>query len=136
MYLKTSRTPTKKQLTWRRYKGQFRTKIIYRPGQCNYLADALSRLYTEDKSSPHTMQDPTQEHSESDTSPLIHLTKSDPEDMSRFEVHEVIYNHNHSHCSSNCSIHRAVLDPSDNRNKHSINNWCDYQSISSGRSDE
>jgi len=33
MYLKTSRTPTKKQLKWQRYIGQFRTKIIYRPGQ-------------------------------------------------------------------------------------------------------
>jgi len=68
MYLKTSRTPTKKQLRWRGYIGQFRTKIIYRPGQWNYLADALSRLYTEDKSYPHTVQDPTQEDSESDTS--------------------------------------------------------------------
>jgi len=33
MYLKTRRTPTKKQLRWRGYIGQFRTKIIYWPGQ-------------------------------------------------------------------------------------------------------
>jgi len=33
MYLRTSRTPTKKLLRWRGYIGQFRTKIIYRPGQ-------------------------------------------------------------------------------------------------------
>jgi len=32
MYLKTSRIPTKKQLRWRGYIGQFRTKIIYWPG--------------------------------------------------------------------------------------------------------
>jgi len=50
MYLKTSRTPAKKQLRWRGYIDQFRTKIIYRSGQWNYLADASSRLYTEDKS--------------------------------------------------------------------------------------
>jgi len=136
MYLKTSRTPTKKQLRWRGYIGQFRTKIIYRPGQWNYLADALSRLYTEDKSYPHTVQDPTQEDPESNTSPLTHFTESDPEDMSRFEVLEVNYNHNHSACSSNCSIHRAALDPSDYRNKDPINNWRDYHSISSGQSDE
>jgi len=136
MYLKTSRTPTKKQLSWRGYIGQFRTKIIYRPGQWNYLADALSRLYTEDKSYPHTVQDATQEDSESDTSPLTHFTETDPEDMSRFEVLEVNYNHNHSDCSSNCSIHRAALDPSNYRNKDPINNWGDYHSISSGRSDE
>jgi len=36
MYLRTSRTPTKKQLRWRGYIGQFRTKIPYRPGQWNY----------------------------------------------------------------------------------------------------
>jgi len=136
MYLKTSRTPTKKQLRWRGYIGQFRTKTIYRPGQWIYLADALSRLYTEDKSYPHTVQDPTQEDSESNTSPLTYFTESDPEDMSRFEVLEVNYNHNHSDCSSNCSIHRAALDPSDYRNKDPINNWGDYHSISSGRSDE
>ena len=41
MYLKTSRTPTKNQLRWRGFIGQFRTKIVYRPGQWNYLADAL-----------------------------------------------------------------------------------------------
>jgi len=134
MYLKTSRTPTKKQRRWRGYIGQFRTKIIHRPGQWNYLADALSRLYTQDKSCPHTVQDPTQEDSESDTSSLTHFTES--EDMFRFEILEVNYNHNHSDCSSNCSIHRAALDPSDYRNKDPINNWGNYHSISSSRSDE
>jgi len=81
MYLKTSRTPTKRQLRWRGYIGQFRTKIIYRPGPWNYLADALSCLYIEGKSYPHSVQDPTQEDSENDTSPLTHFTESDPEDM-------------------------------------------------------
>ena len=33
MYLKTRGTPTKKQLRWREFIGQFRTKIVYRPGQ-------------------------------------------------------------------------------------------------------
>jgi len=113
IYLKTSRAQTRKQLRWQGYIRQFRTKIIYRPGQWNHLADALSRLYTEDKSYPHTVQDPTQEDSENDTSPLTHFTESDPEDMSRFEVLEVNDNHNHSDCRSNCSIHRAALDPSD-----------------------
>jgi len=47
MYIKTSRGPTKKRLSWRGYLGQFRTRIIYRSGQWNNLADALSRLYTE-----------------------------------------------------------------------------------------
>jgi len=61
MYLKTSRTPRKKQLRWRGYIGQFRTKIISRPGPWNYLADPLSSLYTEDKNYPHTVQDPTHE---------------------------------------------------------------------------
>ena len=72
MYLKTSRTPTKKHLRWRGYRGQFSTKIIYRPGQWNYSADALSCLYTEDKSYPHTVQDPTQDDSENNTCPLTH----------------------------------------------------------------
>jgi len=136
MYLKTSRTPTKEQLGWRGYIGQLRTTIIHLPGQWNYLADALSRLSTEDKRYPHTMQDPTQQDSEKDTSPPIHFTESDPEDMSRFEALEFNYNHNHSDCSGNCSIDRAVLDTSHYGNKDPINNWGDYQSISSGRSDE
>jgi len=89
MYLKISRTPTKKQVKSRGYIGQFRTKIIYRPGQWTYLADALSLLYTEDKNYPHTVQDPTQEDSENDTSPITHFTEYDPEDMSRFAVLEV-----------------------------------------------
>jgi len=82
------------------------------------------------------VQDPPQGDSESDTSPLTHFTESDPEDMSGFEVLEFNYNHNHSDYSSNCSIHRAALDPSDYRNKAPINNWGDYHRISSGRSDE
>jgi len=136
MYLQTRRTPTKKQLRWRGYIGQFGTKIIYRPGQLNYSADALSRLYTEDKNDPSTVQDPTQEDSQNNTSPLTGFTESDPEDISGFEVLEVNYNHNHSDCSSNCSIHRAELDTSDCRNRNAINNWGDYRSISSSRSDE
>jgi len=44
-------------------------------------------------------------------------------------------NHNHSDCSSNCNIHRAALDPSDNTNKDPIKNWRDYRSMSSGQSD-
>ena len=82
MYLKTSKTPTKKLLRWRGFIGQFRTKIVYRPGQWNYLADALSRLYTEDKNYPHTAKDPTQEDSESDNTPLTHYIESDFEGMS------------------------------------------------------
>jgi len=136
MYLKTTRTPTRKQLRWRGYIGQFRTKVIYWPGQWNYLADALSRLHTEDKCYPHPVQDPTQEDSESSSSPLTHLTESEPEDMPRFEGLEVNYNNNHADRSSNCSIHQAVLDPSDYRNNEDINKGGDYHSISSGRSDE
>src|SRR6266404_5244001 len=41
-YMKTSRTPTKKQLRWRGFIGQFRTKNIYRPGQWNYLTNTFS----------------------------------------------------------------------------------------------
>ena len=81
------------------------------------------------------MQDPTQEDSESDTSPLTDFTESDPEEMSRFEVLKVNYNHNHSDCCSNCSIHRAALAPTDYRNKDPMNNWGDYHHISSCRSD-
>jgi len=136
IYIKTSRRLTKEHLRWRGYIGQFRTKIVYQPGQWNYLADTLSRLYTEDKSYPHTVQDPTQEDSEKDTSPLTHFTESDPEEMSQFEVLEVNYNYNHSDCSSTCGIHRAALDPRHYRNKKPINNWDDYRSISSGQSDE
>jgi len=56
--------------------------------------------------------------------------------MSQFEVLKVNYNHNHLDCSSNCSIHQAALDTSDCRSKDPINNWGDYWSISSGRSNE
>jgi len=105
IYLKRSRKRTNKQLRWRGYIGQFRTKIMYWPGQWRYSADPLSRLYTEDKNYPHTMHNPTQEESENEACPLTHFTESDPEDMSRFEVLEVNYNHNYSDCSSNCSIH-------------------------------
>ena len=136
MYLKTSRTPTKNQLRWKGFIGQFRTEIIYRPGQWNYLADALSRLYTEDKNYPHTTQDPTQEDSEDDDSPLTHFIESNPANMSRFESLEVGYTNHYSDCNSDCSIHRVALDPSDYRNKSPINLWGDYPSISSGRGDE
>jgi len=136
MYLKTSRTPTKKQFRWQGYIGQFRTRIIYRPGQWNYLTDALSCLYTEDENYPHTVQNPTQQDSDNHPSPRTLCTGSDPEARSLFEVLEVNYNHNHSHCCSNCSMHSAVLDPSDYRNKYPINNWGDYQSISSSRRDK
>ena len=125
MYLKTSRTPTKKQLRWRGFMGQFRTKIVYRPGQWNYLADALSRLYTEDKNYPHTAQDPTQQDSEYDNSPLANFIESDPSNMSRFYPLEVEYTNHCSDCNSDCSIYQAVLDPSNYRNKSSINLWGD-----------
>jgi len=122
MYLKTSRIPTKKQRRWRGYICQFRTKIIYQSGQLHYLADALSRLDTEDKSYHNTVQDPTQEDSENDTFPLTHFTESDLEDLSRFEVLEANYNHNQSDCIRNCSIHRAALNLSNYRNTDPINN--------------
>jgi len=136
VYLKTSRTPTKKQSGWRGYIGQVRTKIISWPGQWNYLVDRLSRLYTEDKGYPHTVQDPTQEDSGNDTSPLTNFTESYPEEISPVDVVEVNYNHTHSDCCTNGSIYCAVLDPSDYRNKDTNNNWGDYWSISSGRSDD
>ena len=56
--------------------------------------------------------------------------------MSRFEALEVQYTNHCPDCNSDCSIHPAVLDPSDYRNKSSINLWGDYRSISSARSDE
>ena len=59
----------------------------------------------EERSYPYSLQDLTQEDSENNTSPLTHFTKSDPEDISRFEVLEVNYNHIHPDCSRNCSIH-------------------------------
>src|ERR1700712_4769700 len=136
MYLKTSKTSTKKPLRGRGFIGQFRTKIIYRPGQWNYLAEALSRLYTEDKNYPHTVQDPTQADSEDANSTLTLSTIPNPEDTSRFNTLDVDYTHNHSDCDSSCSIHQGVLDPSDYRNADPINLWGDYRSISSGRSDE
>ena len=135
MYLKTSRTPTKKQLRWRGFIVQFRTKIVYQSGQWNYLADALSRVYTEDKNYPHTAKDPTQEDSEHETTPLTHYIESDFEDMSRFEPLKGEYSNYCSDCNSDCSIHQAMLDPTDCRNKDALNTWGDYRSISSGRSD-
>ena len=111
-------------------------KIVYWPGQWNYLADALSRLYTEDKNYPHTAQDPTQQDSEYDNSPLTHFLESNPATMSRFEPLEVEYTNYCSDCNSDCSIHQAALDPSDYRNKSPINLWGDYRNISSGRSEE
>ena len=136
MYLKTSRTPTKKQLRWKGFIGQFRIKIIYQSGQWNYLADTLSPLYTEDKNYPHTANNPTQENSESDTTLVTHYIESDFEDMSTFEPLEVDYSRNCLDCNSDCSIHQALLDPTDYRNKDPINTWGDYRSISSGRSEE
>ena len=136
MYLKTSRTPTKKQLRWRGFIGQFRTKAVYRPGQWNYLADVLSQLYTEDKTYPHTAKDPTQEDSENDTTPLTQYIEPDFADMSRFEPLEVDYTQHCSDCNSDCSVHQAMLDPTNYRNKNPINTWGDYQSISSSRSNE
>jgi len=56
--------------------------------------------------------------------------------MSRFEVLEVNYNYHHWDCSSTSSIHRAALHPNDYGNKDVINNWGDYESISSAHSDE
>ena len=111
-------------------------KIVYRPGQVNYLADGLSQLYPEDNNYPHTAQDPTQEDSEDDDSPLTHFIKSNPANMSRFEPLEVQYTNHYSDHNRDCSIHQAALDPSDYRNKSPINLWGDYRSISSGRSDE
>jgi len=136
MYLKTSRTPIKKQLRWREYIGQFRTRIIYWWGQWNYLAEALSPLYTEDKSYAHSVQDSTQEDSENDRSPLTHFTESDPEGMSRFAVLEFNYTHNYSDCSSDWSIHQAALDTNDYRNKDPLSTRSDYMSISYGQSNE
>ena len=56
--------------------------------------------------------------------------------MSRFETLEVVYSRHCSDCNSDCSIHQALLDPTDYRNKNPINTWGDYRSISSGRSNE
>ena len=95
--------------------------MVYRPGQWNDLADALSRLYTEDRNYPHTAQDLTPEDSEYDDFPLPHFIESNPADMSRFEPLEVEYTRQGSDCDSDCSIHQAVLDPSDYRNKSPIN---------------
>ena len=136
LYLKTSKTPTQKQLRWRGFIGQFRTKLVYRPGQRNCLADALSRLYTEDNNYPHTAQDPTQEDLENEDSPLTHFIKSYLANMSRFEPLEVEYARHFSDCHSDCRIHQAMFNPSDYRNKDHINLWGDYRSISSGRSYE
>ena len=56
--------------------------------------------------------------------------------MSRFEPLEVECSRHCSDCNSNCSIHQALLDLTDYRNKDPINTWGDYRSISSGRSDK
>jgi len=112
------------------------TKIMYQPEQWKYLADTLSCLYTEDNNYSLTRQDPTQQDSENGSSPLTHSTECDPGEISKFEVLMVSYNHNHSDCDDDCSIHQVVLDPSDYKNKNTINKWEDYQSISSGKSNE
>jgi len=52
MYLKTRRTPTQKQLRWRGYIAQFRTTIIYRAGQWNYLVDAFHAFTQKTKAIP------------------------------------------------------------------------------------
>ena len=135
MYLKTIRTLTKKQLRWRGFIGQFRTKILYWPGQWNYLADTLSRLYTEDKNYPHTAKDPIPEETESDTAPLTHYIQSKLEAISRFQPFEGEYSNHYSDCNSDYSIYQAMLDPTDCQNKNPINTWGEYRSISSGRSD-
>ena len=116
MYFKTSRTMTKKQLRWRGFIGQFRMKIVYQPGQWNYLADALLQLYTEEKNYPYTAQDPTQEDSEREDIPLTHFLESNLAKMFRFEPLEVEYTHHCSDGDSSCSIHHAMLEPTDYRN--------------------
>jgi len=82
------------------------------------------------------MQDSTQEDSENDTSLVTYSTENWSRRHVLIQTLEVDYNHNPSDCSSNCSIHQAVLDPSDYGNKDPINTCGDYQSISSGQSDE
>ena len=94
------------------------------------------RLYTADKNYPHTAQDPTQEDSEYDYSPLTHFIESNPANMSRFEPLEVEYTNHCSDCNSDSSIHQVALNPSDYRNKSPINLWSDYRSISRGGSDK
>ena len=56
--------------------------------------------------------------------------------MSRFESLEVQYTGHCSDCDSNCSIHQAMLNPTDYRNWNCINLCGNYWSISSGRSDK
>lgn len=121
MYLMTRRTPIKRQLRWGGFGDQFLTEIVYRPGQCIYLANAFWRLYTEDKKYPHTAQHSTQEDSEYDNSLLTHFIKSNLANMARFETREVEYSNHLSDCNSNFSIHQAALDLNDYTNKSSIN---------------
>ena len=45
IYLRTDRTPTRKQMSWGTHLAKHMAKVVYTPGAKNYLADALSHLY-------------------------------------------------------------------------------------------
>ena len=71
-----------------------------------------------------------------ENSSLTYFSESNPADLSRFEPLEVEYTRYWSDFNSDCSIHQAVLDLSQYRNKYPFILWGDYCSISSGSSDQ
>src|SRR5207253_8601128 len=49
-YVMKAKEPSRKQMRWKMEVGKYNTKIVYKPGATNYLADALSRIYEEQTS--------------------------------------------------------------------------------------
>src|SRR5437588_11414677 len=45
-----AKEPSRKQIRWKIEVGKYNTKIVYKPGATNYLADTLSRVYEEQTS--------------------------------------------------------------------------------------
>jgi len=139
MYLKTSRTPTKKQLRWWGYIDPFRTRIIYQPGQWNYLEKTLYHAFTQKTKAILILWKTLLKKSQK-TTPLLLPTPPN-------SIQKTCLDSKFSRLTTTTTTQTVaatavsiklffLLDPSDYRNKNPIINWCDYRSISSGQSDE
>ena len=102
-YLYGARNPTKKQMRWRSEIGKFQTKIIYKPGATNHLADALSRIYEDQEPKTEEESQIIDDDIEDEHSPYTPIYFTGPSlRMSTSNYYEPIGAH--SECGSDCSI--------------------------------
>jgi len=95
-----------RRIHWGNLISTYTAKIVYRPGNWNYLADALSRLYEEPDNNPHYTKDPTEED-ENDTTPIYALF-SRPQDIQVMSHYEPLPVFGHSECGLDCSLNEAT----------------------------